>query len=124
MPSAHAMNPELFDYIDKFLELDLKNAYISSRNSRLFYLWGHSFEFDRENVGWEHLDRICEKLGGHDDIWYATNMEIYNYVEAYKALSFSADSTLVYNPTLIPIWFDVNGKTYAVNPGETLRITE
>ena len=124
MPSAHATNPELFDYIDKFLELDLKNVYISSQNSRLFYLWGHSFEFDRENVGWEHLDRICEKLGGHDDIWYATNMEIYNYVEAYKSLSFSADSTLVYNPTLIPIWFDVNGKTYAVNPGETLRITE
>ena len=23
------------------------------------------------------LDKICEKLGGYDDIWYATNMETY-----------------------------------------------
>lgn len=124
MPSAHAMNPELFDYIDKFLELDVKNAYIASRNSRLFYLWGHSFEFDRENVGWEHLDRICEKLGGHNDIWYATNMEIYNYVEAYKALSFSADEARVYNPTLHTIWFEIDKNMYVIKPGATIKIQD
>lgn len=127
MPSVHATNPEIFDYIDAFLKLDpIGDSYGAARDSRLFYLWGHTFEFERESfgLGWEHLDRICEKLGGHDDIWYATNMEIYNYVEAYKALSFSADSTMVYNPTLIPVWFDINRKVYVINPGETIKIED
>jgi hypothetical protein len=49
-------------------------------------------------------------------------MEIYEYVKAYDALVFSADSTRVYNPTLQKIWFDVDGKLYSVEPGETITI--
>lgn len=124
VPTAHAMNPELFDYIDKFLELNVLEGYIAGKNARLFYVWGHAYEFDRENVGWEHLEKICEKLAGHDDIWYATNMEIYEYVQAYNSLSYSADSTMVYNPTLHTIWFEINNKMYVIKPGETIKIQD
>ena len=82
-------------------------------------MWGHSFEFKDK---WELLDELCEKLGGHEDIWYATNMEIYDYVTAYNSLVFSADGTIIYNPTLIKLWFDIDGKAYSINPGETLNI--
>jgi len=37
------------------------------------------------------------------DFWYATNMEIYEYVQAYKSLVYSADGKIVYNPTLLDI---------------------
>lgn len=84
-------------------------------------MWGHSYEFERDN-NWNLLDEICEKLSGKDDIWYATNGEIYDYVEAYNSLSYSADGTIIYNPTLFEIWFDVDGKLYSIKPGETLKI--
>ena len=54
------------------------------------------------------LSEICEKLSGKEDTWYATNIEICNYVNAYKSLVFCADRTTVYNPTLYEIWFYTN----------------
>lgn len=73
----------------------LKILYTAVRFPRLFYLWGHSYEFERDN-NWELLEQIYEKLSGKSDIWYATNMEIYNYVKAYNSLEYSADGNLVY----------------------------
>ena len=49
-------------------------------------------------------------------------MEIYNYVEAYRSLIYSADGMRVYNPTLLEIFFDVDGKLYSIKSGETLRL--
>ena len=121
VPTAHHDNPEIMNYIDKFVELNLSDLYCACRTPRVFYLWGHSFEFDSKN-NWEHLEEICQKLSGREDVWYATNIEIYDYVKAYEALKYSADGTIVYNPTIYEIWFDVEGKVYSIKPGETIRI--
>ena len=121
IPTAHHDNPRIMEYIDKFVELDVSKLYCASRTPKLFYMWGHSFEFENKQ-NWSHLDEICQKLGGKDDVWYATNIEIYDYVQAYKSLRYSADGSIIYNPTLIQIWFDVDGKLYSIHPGETLTI--
>lgn len=122
MPTAHHDNPQLFEYIDKFLSVDTsENAYRATRYPRLFYMWGHSFEFDKKD-NWDRLTEICERISGHDDVWYATNMEIYEYVNAYNSLIYSADSYTVYNPTLYTIWFDVDGILYTVTSGEIVKI--
>ena len=121
MPSAHHSNPELMNYIDKFLAIDTENCYIAMRHPRLLYIWGHAFEFDC-NDNWNLLDRICEKLGNRDDIWYATNIEIYDYVTAYNSLVWSADESIVYNPTLYDIYFNITGNDYCIKPGETLYL--
>ena len=123
MPTSHHDNPEVMEYIEKFLSIDVSKQYIAVRDPRLFYLWGHSYEFEQKQ-NWEHLEEICQKLGGRDDVWYATNIEIYNYVEAYKQLQYSADGFLVHNPTLFDIWFDVDGKTYRIRSNETITIGE
>ncbi len=121
-PTTRHANPEILEWIDKFLGLDISpDSYRACRYPRLFYMWGHSYEFD-ENNGWEWLDKICEKLAGHEDIWYATNMEIYEYAEAYHRLVYSANGKQVYNPTLFTIWFDVDGVTCSIKPGETLNL--
>lgn len=121
IPTCHHKNPDIMKYIDGFLSFDDSNVYIASRGPKLFYLWGHSFEFSRDN-NWDLLDEICSRLSGHDDIWYATNMEIYNYVSAYRSLVYSADGKTVYNPTLFEIWFDVDKTMHRIEPGETINI--
>lgn len=120
VPTAHHGNPEIFKYIEKFINLDISDLYIASRDPKLFYLWGHSFEFEW-NKNWELLDEICKKLSGRDDVWYATNMEIYEYVQAYNSLVYSADGEIIYNPTLFEIWFDIDGTLYKISPGETIK---
>lgn len=121
VPSAHHDNPKIFEYIDKFLNVSEDKLWHTSKMPLLFYIWGHSYEFERNN-NWEHLDAICEKLSGKDDTWYATNIEICDYVHAYEALIYSADGSLVYNPTLIDVWFWADGKIYEVKSGETVKL--
>lgn len=121
MPTAHHTNPNAIAYAKKFVEMDVKKRYVADTQPRLYYLWGHTFEFDRNN-DWEVLQELCEILGGHDDTWYATNIEIYDYVTAYNSLVYSADGTRVYNPTLIDVCFVVDGTFYEVKSGQEIRI--
>lgn len=128
VPTVHHANPQVFSFIDAFVNMDMsmqacreRKMNQSRRGPRLFYMWGHSYEFARYS-GWELLDEICMKLSGKEDIWYATNMEIYEYVTAYNALVFSADSTIVYNPTLFEIWFEVDGILKHIAPGERIYL--
>ena len=118
-PTAHHNNPELSAYVRRFTELDVNGLYCADRYPRLFYLWGHSFEFDRFD-NWDVMEDFCQAAAGREDIWYATNIEIYDYVTAFRSLRRSADGSIVYNPTVTKVWFDADGTLYAVAPGETL----
>lgn len=118
MPSAHHNNENVFGYIDKFVGIDDEKS-----RPLLMYIWGHSREFD-SNGNWERIEDICSRLSGKEDMWYATNMEIYEYVNAYNSLIFSADGATVYNPTSTEVCFYVaEDRLYSVKPGETI-ITE
>ena len=121
IPTAHHNNPNVLEYAHKFADLNPVTLYSSGRYPRLFYLWGHSYEFDR-NDNWDQIEAILQILAGKDDTWYPTNIQLRDYVAAYESLIYSADSTRVYNPTLQEVWFDVDGTVYSVKPGETLTI--
>ena len=70
------------------------------------------------------ISKISVTLTSGNEIWFATNMEIYDYVQAYKSLQYSANGKMVYNPTWIPVWLDVDCKLYCINPNETIYIEE
>ena len=56
------------------------------------------------------------------DVWYATNIEIYRYLEAIRSLVTSADGGIVYNPTAVTVWYAYNEKTGTIRPGETVTL--
>lgn len=74
------------------------------------------------NQNWDRMEEFCRRIGGKDDIWYATNMEIYDYIQAYKQLEFSLDGATVYNPTATDVYFECERKNYLVKAGECIRI--
>ena len=103
--------------------IELTNNFVALKNEapKLFYMWGHTYEFEDKN-NWKHFEEIAELISGKDDIWYANNIDVYNYVEAYRSLVFSANMENVYNPTALDIWFVCNLKQYVVKAGETVCI--
>jgi hypothetical protein len=116
LPSTcHHNDPKLMELAHTLVETEW------NRTPALFYLWGHSYEFEADN-NWHVIEEFAEYIGGREEIWYATNIEIYEYVKAYESLVLSADSKMIYNPTLFTIWFNTMGKTYSIAPGETLAL--
>ena len=112
--TCHHGNPRLMELADKFFVFDKPRA------PQLFYVWGHSYEFDDEN-NWDVIEKFAEKMSGHEDkIWYATNGEIYDYTEAYNRLVWSVELDRVFNPTFTELWFLLGSKTYRIMPGETI----
>lgn len=87
-------------------------------NLPLFYIWGHSFEFERENT-WEYMEDLCKLLSGHEEVWYATNIQIKDYICAVRKLVFSVDQSMIYNPSAIPVYFDQNDVLHIIQPGDT-----
>lgn len=123
-PSAHHRNPIVMEYIDEFLNIEFENKTFDSMASpKLFFMWGHTKEFTIDN-NWDHINYICDKLADKKDVWYCTNIELYEYVTAYNSLIFSADENIVSNPTAFDIWFAGDGITYRISPGETLMIND
>ena len=116
-PTCHHNSPKLMELARVFAEGVLRYP----GDLRLFYLWGHSYEFDN-NDNWQVIEQFAEYMGGREDVWYATNIEIYDYVKAYEALQTSLDKSIIHNPTAIDVWFWQNGATHCVKAGETLRV--
>lgn len=48
----------------------------NSEEVKLFYIWGHSYEFDAGNR-WELLEEFCRNVSGKDDVLYCTNKEAF-----------------------------------------------
>ena len=56
-------------------------------------------------------------VGNRDDIWYATNIEIVDYLKSYELLKFSASLKFVINPLAHSVWLSVDGKIVEVKGG-------
>lgn len=118
--TCHHDHPRLMELAQRFIESQPPTYYWAKR-LQLFYVWGHSYEFD-DNNNWETIEKFAEYIGGHDDIWYATNGEIFEYLKACELLEFSADGSMVKNPTAIDVYIDYIHKQRIVPAGETIRI--
>lgn len=115
-PTCHHNDPELFTLAEKFISPIAP----ANQQSWLFYLWGHSFEFQKDN-NWDRIEEFLKVISFRDDIWYATNMEIYEYISAYERLEFSAVGDIVYNPSSVKVYFTYAGVDVEIEPGETKR---
>ncbi len=101
-PTCHHNHPALMELADAFLRGD------DRWGPKMFYLWGRSYEFDGDN-NWQVMEEFCKYAGANKNIWYATNICIHDYVEAYRQLRCSVDGRIVYNPTDITVCADMDG---------------
>ena len=122
--TCHHKDSVLPELTEKFIKTN-PNSERFNRQPLLFYLWGHSYEFDNDN-NWNVIEEFAQKIGNSEDIWYATNIEIYDYIEAYNNLKFSVNGNTVYNPSAKTIWFEKNGVLHKIesNKVQTISLEE
>jgi len=115
--TCHHNDARLMELAEDFCKNDFINM-----NKQLFYVWGHSYEFQGEN-NWEVIENLCQYMHDHgEDVWFATNIEIYDYVTAYRNLEYSAEGNMIYNPGGIEVNIKRGGKIYKLPPLTTVTI--
>ncbi len=115
-PTCHHNNPRLLEMAEWFADFS-KKQYL-----KLMYVWGHSYEFDRDG-NWDRIEEFCRIVGGREDIWYATNIEIIDYLQVLQNLKFSADASAVYNPSAHSAWLVAEDhRAVEVHGGEYVRL--
>ena len=67
-PTCHHDDAQLFSLAEQFLAMEPETP-------QIFYIWGHSYEFEG-NQNWDRMKRLCEMLSGKADIFYGTNAEV------------------------------------------------
>jgi hypothetical protein len=72
-------------------------------------VWGHSYEFGSDS-DWKRMEFFCQLVGKREDVWYATNIEITDYLAAAEKLT--PDSASI---TRYPDFVFENGETAYLN---------
>jgi peptidoglycan/xylan/chitin deacetylase (PgdA/CDA1 family) len=66
-PTIHHNDPALMELAEAFIRL-------TPSKPSVFYLWGHSYEFEVDD-NWQVIEDFCRLVSNRDDIYYATNSQ-------------------------------------------------
>ena len=113
--TCHHKNPALPELTRQFTE-EMPN-----RQPWLFYLWGHSYEFEGDG-NWGVIEVFCRQAGGRADIWYATNIELYDYTLAFNRLEYAVDGRMIHNPSARTVWISRDGSDVEFPGGATVSL--
>lgn len=120
-PTCHHNNPRLNELVEEFLKDYGKYQNYKHAVPKLFYLWGHAYEFN-DNDNWEIIENFCKNVGDRDDVWYATNGEIYDYVKAYNGLEYSVGQKFIKNPSSTDVYLNFFGENVLCPAGKTISL--
>ena len=114
-PTCRHKNENLMNLAEEFIRS-------SHEDMKLFYLWGHSYEFYVDD-NWNVIEEFCEYMGSNDKIWYATNMEIYDYMKAIELVEINEENNIVINNSNEKIWLYIDGELKSINSREILKVS-
>ena len=115
---ATAHHPNAAPYVDSFIALP------NSGDMKCLFIWGHTYEFNDnindDNLNWNYIERIVKALHDQGNIWFATNGDVYRYVEATKLVEVT--DTTVTNNSDMTVYYNINGKNVELAAGDVYTI--
>lgn len=73
----YQFRPTVYHIMEMERMFALGKQFLESKSDRqqIFYIWGHSYEFDYHDT-WKDFEGFLEMMSGREDIFYGTNREI------------------------------------------------
>ncbi|WP_264521545.1 polysaccharide deacetylase family protein [Flavobacterium sp. N1994] len=98
--------------------------FLQTKELAVLDIWGHSWEMGNNPAYWEETEKFIKMVANNPSIHYTTQIDLVDYINAFRNLKFSVDKKMVYNPSALPLYFNFNGKTYSVLGGKTLILSK
>jgi len=129
---AFTMRHAAADY--DFVEVAKDFVNLTPSSQKLFYIMGHSDEFEEDSgyassatyakKSWDDITEFCRVAGGKDDIWYAANGDVFNYLLAQHAFGTPSQPGTYQNRSSVTVYYKTGETLITLNPGDVLEITQ
>jgi peptidoglycan/xylan/chitin deacetylase (PgdA/CDA1 family) len=107
--------------LDRYYQLI--NDFINTKDLVLLDIWGHSWEMGNNQNHWDETEKFFKLLANNSAIHYTTQIDLVDYINAFRNLKFSVEKNMVNNPSALTVFFKKGGKTYSVLPGKTIFLS-
>ena len=107
--------------LDRYYQLI--NDFINTKDLVLLDIWGHSWEMGNNQNHWDETEKFFKLLANNSAINYTTQIDLVDYINAFRNLKFSVEKNMVNNPGALTVFFKKAGKTYSVLPGKTIFLS-
>ncbi len=93
------------------------------KEMRLFFNWGHSYEFRNEDK-WDVFEHFCKQMTSYEPICSLTMSEMKDYLEALHHLVFTTKQDYVFNPSGIDVCISCNDALVKIPARSTVYLGE
>ncbi|MEO0038805.1 MAG: hypothetical protein RIQ59_2016 [Bacteroidota bacterium] len=97
-------------------------SFLKSKELAVLDIWGHSWEMGTDEIKWNETEKFFKMLACNSSIYYAKQIDLVDYINAYKNLKFSALKNKVTNLSSLPIYIKVADKKYVIPAGTTMNL--
>ena len=99
------------------------DAFLQTKEVALIDIWGHSWEMGTDQNKWEETEKFFQQIANNQAIYYTTQINLVDYINAFRNLKFSVNKNWVTNPSALTIYLKINSKTYSIPSGSTIYLT-
>lgn len=96
--------------------------FLNTKELALIDIWGHSWEMGSDQKKWEEAEKFLKLLANNPSIYYTKQIDVVDYITAFRNLKFSVDKNIVTNPSAINVYFKINNTVYTVAAGTTKNL--
>jgi len=97
----------------------LVGEFIKSEKIALLDVWGHSWENEGAGNKWAEIENFFKLISNRKDIHYTTQIDLVDYINAYRNLKFSVNKNYVYNLSSINLFIKINDQIIEIKAGTT-----
>ena len=102
---------QFYKVIDDFLQ---------TKELAILDIWGHSWEFGTDQNKWNEGEKFFKLLANNKSIHYTKQIDLVDYINAYRNLKFSVNKTSVTNNSKFDIYIKINSVVFNVLADSTM----
>lgn len=97
-------------------------SFLKYKELAVLDIWGHSWEMGTDQTKWDETEKFFKMLANNSAIYYAKQIDLVDYINAYRNLKFSVLKNQVTNLSSFTIYLKANNKKYVIPSGKTVNI--
>ena len=93
--------------------------FLKTKELSVLDVWGHSWEMGTDEKKWEETEKFFKLLANNQEIYYAKQIDLVDYINAFKNLKFSVNKDKVTNASALTVYIKISGKIFSIPSGAT-----